>query len=377
MKYYIIAGEPSGDLHASNLMKALKQEDVDNHFRFWGGDLMKKVGGELVRHYSETAYMGIKEVLVNLGKIKANFKLCKRDLLNYQPDVLILVDYPGFNLRMAEFAHKKGIKVFYYISPKIWAWNTKRVKKIKAYVDQMYTILPFETDFFKKYQIPIHYVGNPVLDAIENRPNKNEDINTFKKRNNLDNRPIVALLAGSRQQELSNVLPTMLEMVDQFPKYQFIIAGAPSFTMADYTPFIKNKDVKVLFQQTYEIAQQAHGALVTSGTATLETALLDCPQIVCYKMWGGKMITKLVKKFILKVKHISLVNLIINCEGVKELVQDELNFTNVKNELDLLLNNQDYRINIFNHYNNLHHIMGKPGSSKRAAHLMVNELKHN
>ncbi len=377
MKYYIIAGEPSGDLHASNLMKALKKEDTNSHFRFWGGDLMKNVGGELVRHYSETAYMGIKEVLVNLGKIKANFKLCKSDLLNYQPDVLILVDYPGFNLRMAEFAHKKGIKVFYYISPKIWAWNTKRVKKIKAYVDKMYTILPFETDFFKKYHIPIDYVGNPVLDAIENRPNKNENIDSFKKRNNLDNRPIVALLAGSRKQELSNVLPTMIEMIDHFPKYQFIIAGAPSFTIADYTPFIKDKDVKVLFHQTYEIAQQAHGALVTSGTATLETALLNCPQIVCYKMWGGKTITKLVKKFILKVKHISLVNLILNCEGVKELVQDELNFTNVKNELNLLLNNQDYRINIFNHYNNLHSIMGKSGSSKRAAHLMVNELKLN
>lgn len=374
MKYYIIAGEPSGDLHASNLMKALQNEDTNCKFRFWGGDLMKKVGGDLVRHYKQTAFMGLKEVIVNLGKIRANFKLCKTDLLNNNPDVLILVDYPGFNLRMAEFAHKNGIKVFYYISPKIWAWNTGRVKKIKAFVDKMYTILPFETDFYKEHNVPIDYVGNPVLDALENRPNKNENIDSFKKRNKLDNKPIVALLAGSRQQELNNVLPVMLQMVEHFTEYQFIIAGAPSFTLADYKPFIKDKDVKVIFNQTYELAQQAHGALVTSGTATLETALLDCPQIVCYKMWGGKAISKFVKRFVLKVKYISLVNLIINKEGVREIIQDDLNFDQVKHELEKLLNDQDYRINIFNYYNKLHKTMGKAGTSKRAAQLMVNAL---
>ncbi|MCW3807730.1 lipid-A-disaccharide synthase [Plebeiibacterium marinum] len=375
MNYYIIAGEPSGDLHASNLMKAIKEEDTNCNFRFWGGDLMSEVGGDMVRHYKDTAYMGIKEVIVNLGKIKANFKLCKSDLLKYKPDVLILVDYPGFNLRMAEFAHKNGIKVYYYISPKIWAWNTGRVKKIKAYVDKMYTILPFETDFYKAYNVPIEYVGNPVLDAIDNRKNKNESLETFLKRNNLDSRPIVALLAGSRQQELNNVLPIMLLMVKHFPQFQFIIAGAPSFTINDYEPFIKDLDVKVVFNQTYELAQQAHGALVTSGTATLETALLDCPQIVCYKMWGGKTITKLVKRFILKVKYISLVNLIVNKEAVKEIIQDDLNENNVKAELGKLLNDQDYRINIFNHYNDLHKIMGKPGTSSRAAKLMISALK--
>lgn len=375
MKYYIIAGEPSGDLHASNLMKSLIKEDHEYDFRFWGGDLMKQVGGEMVRHYNETAFMGIKEVIVNLKKIRANFKLCKSDLLNYNPDVLILVDYPGFNLRMAEFAHKKGIKVYYYISPKIWAWKTGRVKKIKAFVDKMYTILPFETDFYKQYNVPIDYVGNPVLDAIHNRPNKDEDLETFKLRNNLDNRPIVALLAGSRQQELTNVLPVMLSTIKHFPDHQFIIAGAPSFTNKDYEPFIKDMDVKVVFNQTYELVHQAHGALVTSGTATLETALLDCPQVVCYKMWGGKTITKFVKRFILKVKYISLVNLIVNKEAVREIIQDDLNEENVKNELEKLLNNQDYRINIFNHYNQLHTIMGQPGSSDKAAKLMVSALK--
>ncbi|WP_430932997.1 lipid-A-disaccharide synthase [Saccharicrinis sp. 156] len=376
MKYYIIAGEPSGDLHASNLMKSLKVEDPKCEFRFWGGDLMKEVGGDLVRHYSQTAYMGIKEVVSNLGKIKANFKLCKSDLLNYNPDVLILVDYPGFNLRMAEFAKKKSIKVFYYISPKIWAWNTGRVKKIKAYVDKMFTILPFETQFYQQYGVPIDYVGNPVLDAIDNRNNKGEDFNAFKERNGLDKRPVVGLLAGSRVQEIKYVLPEMVRMIDQFPDYQFVIAGAPSFTKADYQPFVAGKDVKIIFKQTYELLQQAQGALVTSGTATLETALLDCPQIVCYKMWGGKNFHKFIKRFVLKVEHISLVNLILNKEGVREMVQEELNFRDLKSELTKLLTDQDYRIRMFNNYNELHKIMGEPGTSSRAAKLMVQALNN-
>ena len=374
MKYYIIAGEPSGDLHASNLMKQLKVEDPDCEFRFWGGDLMEEVGGHLVRHYSHTAFMGIKSVLLNLGKIKANFKLCKSDLLYYKPDVLILVDYPGFNLRMAQFAKKKGIKVFYYISPKIWAWNTGRVNKIKAYVDKMFTILPFETKFYEAHGVPIDYVGNPVLDAIAERNNKGEDENTFKLRNNLDTRPMVALLAGSRKQELNYVLPEMLRMIEEFPDFQFVIAGAPSFKDADYAPFVQGKDVKLIFKQTYELLQQAQGALVTSGTATLEAALLDCPQIVCYKMGGGKHFYKFLKMFVLKVEHISLVNLILNKAGVKELVQEELNFTSLKQELNKLLKDQDYRINIFNNYNELQKIMGQPGTSSRAAKLMVKAL---
>jgi lipid-A-disaccharide synthase len=375
MKYYIIAGEPSGDLHASNLMKSLKQEDPACDFRFWGGELMQAVGGELVRHYSETAFMGLMEVVTNLDKIKANFKLCKSDLLKYQPDVLLLVDYPGFNLRMAEFAHKNGIKVYYYISPKIWAWNTGRIKKIKAYVDKMFTILPFETSFYKKHGVAIDYVGNPVLDAIENRVNKNEDIEVFKSRNNLDQQPIIALLAGSRRQELNYILPEMVKMVDFFPDYQFIIAGAPSFKPEDYKSFIEGKNIKVIFNQTYEIVQQAHAALVTSGTATLETALLNCPQIVCYKMWGGKLFHKILRAFILKVEHISLVNLILNKEGVKELVQENLNSDALKTELNNLITNQDYRIRIFNYYNDLREIMGQPGTSAKAAKLVTKSLK--
>jgi lipid-A-disaccharide synthase len=356
-------------------MKALKQEDPESDFRFWGGELMQAVGGKLVRHYSETAFMGFMEVVTNLDKIKANFKLCKSDLLEYQPDVLLLVDYPGFNLRMAEFAHKNGIKVYYYISPKIWAWNTGRVKKIKAYVDKMFTILPFETSFYKKHEVDIEYVGNPVLDAIESRENKNEDIEVFKSRNQLDNRPIIALLAGSRRQELNYVLPEMVKMVDFFPNYQFVIAGAPSFKQEDYKPFIADKEIKVIFNQTYEIVQQAHAALVTSGTATLETALLNCPQIVCYKMWGGKIFHKFLRAFILKVKHISLVNLILNKEGVKELVQENLNSDDLKTEINNMLTNQEYRIRIFNHYNDLRTIMGHPGTSTKAAKLITESLK--
>ncbi len=237
------------------------------------------------------------------------------------------------------------------------------------------TILPFETDFYKKYDVPIAYVGNPVLDAIHNRAHKDEDLETFKQRNKLDNRPIVALLAGSRQQELNNVLPVMLSTTKCFRDYQFVIAGAPSFTIKDYEPFIKETGAKVIFNETYELVQQAQGALVTSGTATLETALLDCPQVVCYKMWGGKTLTKFVKRFILKVKYISLVNLIVNKEAVKEIIQDDLNENNVKNELDKLLNNQDYRNRIFNNYKQLHTIMGTPGSSDKAAKLMVHSLK--
>ncbi len=377
MRYYIIAGEPSGDLHASNLMKYLKQEDENYDFRFWGGDLMKQVGGQLVRHYNTMAYMGFIEVVSNLNKIKANFKLCKSDLLQYKPDVLILVDYPGFNLRMAEFAHNHGIKVYYYISPKIWAWNTGRVKKIKANVDKMFTILPFETDFYKKYDVPIEYVGNPVLDAISEKKELKTDLKSFINKYNLTDKPIVALLAGSRKQELKYILPEMVKMQQHYPDYQFIIAGAPSFTQTDYKPFLIHKNIKVIFDATYDLLLHSHAALVTSGTATLETALLNCPQIVCYKMWGGSFIYNIAKYLIIKVKFISLVNLIINKEAVKELIQKELNEKSLSEELRLLLNDEKYRNNIYSNYKQLHQIMGNPGSSKKAATLMIKSLTNN
>jgi lipid-A-disaccharide synthase len=375
MKYYIIAGEPSGDLHGSNLMKELKQLDGAAEFRVWGGDLMVAQGGVLVKHYRDLAFMGFFEVVKNLRTIQRNFKLCEKDLLAYQPDVLILVDYPGFNLRMAEYAKKHGIRVFYYISPKLWAWNTGRVKKIKAYVDRLFTILPFETEFFARYGVEVDYSGNPILDAIDARPNKNEPREAFVTRNQLDERPVVGILAGSRKQELSWVLPDMLQMVPKFPQFQFVIAGAPSFTMDDYARYINGYDVKVLFNQTYEILQQSRAAMVTSGTATLETALLNCPQVVCYRMWGGGFSDWIGKTFIIKVPFISLVNLILGREGVKELFQKTFTPETLYNELNALLNNEDRRQQMFADYDELNQKMGKPGSSRQTAELMMKRLK--
>ncbi len=374
MRYYIIAGEASGDLHASNLMKAFKEQDAQADFRYWGGDLMKEQGGTLVRHYKDTAVMGLWDVLMNLNSIKKNFKLCQDDILAYQPDVLILVDYAGFNLRMAKFAHQHNVLVYYYISPKIWAWNQKRVKKIKANVDRMFTILPFETKFFEEHGVEVQYSGNPVLDAIDNRENKGESFEAFVKRNQLDERPKVALLAGSRKGEISYNLPDMLQMVDKFPQYQFVIAGAPSFAVEEYQPFINGKDVAVVSGQTYQLLQQARAALVTSGTATLETALLDCPQVVCYKMWGGSFTDFVAKKILIKVPYISLVNLILDKEAVLELFQNDFSLEKLESELGQLLQDSDRRKEMLTDYEELHERMGGPGSSSRTARLMLEAL---
>jgi lipid-A-disaccharide synthase len=371
MRYYLIAGEASGDLHAANLMREMKQFDAKAEFRFFGGELMQAQGGELVKHYRDMAFMGLIDVLANLRTIRKNLKSCEADLLNYKPDVLILVDYPGFNLRMAEFAHKQGIKVFYYISPKLWAWNRSRVKKIKAYVDKLFTILPFETEFYQQYGVEVIYSGNPVLDAIDNRTNKDESTEEFISRNELDDRPIVGILAGSRRQELKWNLPDMLAMVRRFPEYQFVIAGAPSFTLKDYEPFVAGHDVKVLFNQTYQIVQHSRAAMVTSGTATLETALLNCPQVVCYKMWGGKFSDFVARNFIIKVPYVSLVNLILNREGVKELFQRRFTLDVLEQELRLLLTNDEYRSQMFSSYRELQEKMGGPGSSGRTAASML------
>lgn len=375
MRYYLIAGEASGDLHASNLMKAFKEKDPDADFRYWGGDLMKAQGGTLVRHYKDTAVMGAWDVLMNLNTIRKNFDLCQKDLMAYQPDVLILVDYAGFNLRMANYAHKNGILVYYYISPKVWAWNQSRVKKIKASVDRMFTILPFETTFFEKHGVEVKYSGNPVLDAIHNRPNKNESFATFIERNQLDDRPKVALLAGSRLGEIKYVLPDMLEMVDKFPQFQFVIAGAPSFSLDEYKPFIGQKDVAVVFNQTYELVQNSRAALVTSGTATLETALLNCPQVVCYKMWGGGFTDFVAKKILIQVPYISLVNLILDKEAVLELFQSDFSLEKLENELGALLDDSSRRKALMEDYKELHRRMGGPGSSLKTATLMLESLK--
>lgn len=376
MKYYLIAGEASGDLHAANLMKALKKFDPMANFRYWGGELMAAEGGQLVRHYRDTAFMGAFEVVMNLHKICRNLKFCKEDILKYSPDVLILVDYAGFNLRIASFAKTRGFRVFYYIAPKIWAWNTGRARKIKKNVDKLFSIMPFESDFYAKYNVPVVYSGNPLMDAIDKRPYKNEGFEAFVKRNNLENRPIIALLAGSRKQEISRLLPEMLAMVEHFPDFQFVIAGAPSFTFADYEEYLRDYEgVSVVFGQTYALLESAHAALVTSGTATLEAALLKCPQVVCYKMWGGSFTDFMAKKVIIKVAHISLVNLIMNREVVKELFQSSFSLEALKSELSLLCYDEDYRKRMIEGYTELGYIVGSPGSSERTARLMWESLK--
>ncbi len=377
MKYYLIAGEASGDLHASNLMKSIKALDKNAEFRFWGGDLMSEVGGTQVKHYRDTAYMGIWDVFINLHNVRRNFKECEKDMLNYQPDVFIPVDYGGFNLRMAKFAHRNEIKTHYYIPPKVWAWNTKRVKKIKAYVDHAYVILPFEETFLKKYGVNVTYSGSPVVDAIYNRQNKDESFESFTKRNNLDSRPKVALLAGSRKSEIKYNLPEMLKMVKKFPEYQFVIAGAPSFTTEDYKTYTSNIDVATVFDQTYELLQQAQAAMVTSGTATLETALLNCPQVVTYKMVGGWLTDFLAKKVMLKVPFISLVNLILEKEAVKELFQRSFSLELLESELKELLNDTPRRKEMLNDYQELQLRMGKHGASEKTAMLILEKTKHS
>ncbi|MCU4175123.1 lipid-A-disaccharide synthase [Carboxylicivirga sp. N1Y90] len=375
MRYYLIAGEASGDLHASNLMKAFKEKDPEAEFRYWGGDLMEAQGGTLVRHYKDTAVMGLWDVLMNLRTIRKNFDLCQNDILDYNPDVLILVDYAGFNLRMANYAHAKGILVYYYISPKVWAWNQKRVKKIKASVDRMFTILPFETSFFKKHGVEVQYSGNPVLDAIDTRPNKNEAFEMFVERNKLDNRPKVALLAGSRKGEIKYILSDMLQMVEKFPEFQFVIAGAPSFSLDDYKQYTEGKDVAVILNQTYELVQNSRAALVTSGTATLETALLNCPQVVCYKMWGGGFTDFIAKKILIQVPYISLVNLVLDKACVLELFQKDFSLEKLQDELGEILADTERRKEMLTDYEELHRRMGGPGSSAKTAQLMLESLK--
>ena len=330
MKYYLIVGEASGDLHASNLMRALQHEDPQAEFRFFGGDLMKAVGGTCVKHYRELAYMGFIPVLLHLRTIFRNMDYCKKDVEAWQPDVLILVDYPGFNLKIAEYIKQHTqIPVYYYISPKIWAWKEYRIKNIKRDVDELFSILPFEVDFFKKHQYPVHYVGNPCVDAVDDfRKNGQETFSEFIAANGLENRPIIALLAGSRRQEIKDNLSRMIEAARSFPQYQFVVAGAPGIEPDFYKQYI-DSSTKIVFGQTYRLLQQAEAALVTSGTATLETALFRVPQVVCYYTAAGKLVSFL-RRHILKVKYISLVNLIADCEVVTELVADGMTVANIK-----------------------------------------------
>lgn len=377
MKYYLIVGEASGDLHASNLMRALQHEDPQAEFRFFGGDLMKAVGGTCVKHYRELAYMGFIPVLLHLRTIFRNMDYCKKDVEAWQPDVLILVDYPEFNLKIAEYIKQHTrIPVYYYISPKIWAWKEYRIKNIKRDVDELFSILPFEVDFFKKHQYPVHYVGNPCVDAVDDfRKNGEVTFSEFIAANGLENRPIIALLAGSRRQEIKDNLSRMIEAARSFPQYQFVVAGAPGIEPDFYKQYI-DSSTKIVFGQTYRLLQQAEAALVTSGTATLETALFRVPQVVCYYTAVGKLVSFL-RRHILKVKYISLVNLIADREVVTELVADGMTVANIKKELAKIVPGGSGRPLMLSEYDRLIAILGEPGASERAASQITALLKSN
>ena len=377
MKYYLIVGEASGDLHASHLMAALKVEDPQAEFRFFGGDLMAAVGGTMVKHYKELAYMGFIPVLLHLRTIFANMKRCKEDIVAWQPDVVILVDYPGFNLSIAKFLRAKThIPVFYYISPKIWAWKEYRIKNIKRDVDELFSILPFEVEFFEdKHHYPIHYVGNPTVDEVTLfRAEYPETFDGFVRENNLDSKPIIALLAGSRKQEIKDNLPDMLRAASAFPEYQLVLAGAPGISPDYYHEYIGDAKVNILFSQTYRLLQQAEAALVTSGTATLEAALFRVPQAVCYHTPIGKVVSFL-RRHILTVKYISLVNLIANREVVKELVADTMTVEQARAELERILYDKDYRQRMLDGYEYMAARLGDAGAPKRAAQEMVRLLR--
>ena len=371
MKYYIIAGEASGDLHASNLVAEIKKKDKKAEFRGCGGDLMKTQGVELLKHYRTMAYMGFVEVAVNLRKVLGNIAQCKKDILDYHPDAVILVDYPGFNLRIADFAHEKGFKVFYYISPQIWAWKRRRVHKIKKSVDKMLVILPFEEEFYKRYGVDVAYVGNPLLDQLAKFGTANRSI--FLRQNSLgEKREIIALLPGSRKQEVKRVLPVMLKVAPHFPEYQFVIGGVSSIEKDLYKQIIGNKDVFLIENQTYELLQNSSAALVTSGTATLETALFSVPEVVCYKATG---ISYLLAKWMIKVKYISLVNLVMDKEVVKELIQKDLTEEKLTQELESLLRNGKRQRQLLEDYDELKDRLGNAGASEKAATIICQASK--
>lgn len=370
MRYYLIAGEASGDLHGANLMSALKLQDPQADFRYFGGDLMQAEGGVLVKHFADMAFMGFVEVVRNLNQILTNLKFCKHDLKAWHPDVVILIDFPGFNLKIASFATKEKIPVFYYISPKVWAWNQKRVLKIKKVVNRMFCILPFEVDFYQKWGMEVDYIGNPLLDAIVSYSFDAD----FLDRHGINNKPIVALLPGSRKQEISRILPEMIGAAAQFPEMQFVIAGAPTFNLDFYRPFVGTANIPVIFNATYDLLKHAKAAIVASGTATLETAIFRVPQVVVYK---GNPVSIAIARMLVNIKYISLVNLIMDKHVVKELIQGECTETMISRELNAIINNKEYRSDMLAHYEELAVKMGAPGASERAAKLMVGYLKKN
>ena len=368
MKYYIIAGEASGDLHGSNLMKALLKEDKAAEIRFWGGDLMQTVGGKLVMHYKERQFMGFAEVILNLKKISGHIKFCKADINKYQPDVIIFIDNSGFNLRIAKWAKEQNFRTHYYISPQVWASRAGRVEKIKRDIDAMYCILPFEEEFYKSYNYKVNFVGHPLIDAIADRTQIDE--NKIRETHQLGVKPIIALLPGSRKQEITKMLDVMLSLVDDFKDYEFVIAGAPSQDFEFYQSFIKQANVSFISNKTYDLLSIAHAALVTSGTATLETALFKVPQVVCYK---ANWISYQIAKRIITLKFISLVNLIMDREVVTELIQGDLNKKRLKQELEAILSNNK-REELFLDYYELEQKLGGKGASENAARLIYKAI---
>lgn len=363
MKYYIIAGEASGDLHASNLMRELKKKDPEASFRCWGGDLMEAQGGKIIKHYRDLAFMGFTEVLANIKTILGNIDFCKKDILAWNPDVVIMVDYPGFNLRVAGFVKEHKIRVFYYISPAIWAWKENRVHKIKRSVDRMFTILPFEKEFYKRFDFNVDFVGHPLLDALEHSREEGLQLNTDK--------PVIALLPGSRKQEISRMLPVMMETRKQFPEYHFVIAAAPAMPEAFYKDILGNEPVQIVYGQTYNLLRKSFAALVTSGTATLEAALFRVPEVVCYK--AGSISYHIARRLV-KVKYISLVNLIMDRMIVTELIQDDMNPERLAIELRRITSDEKGRTSMLKQFDELKKNLGGPGASERLAGLMINYL---
>lgn len=372
MKYFIVAGEASGDLHGSNLIKALFEEDKDAGIVCWGGDLMEAAGAKLLMHYRNTAFMGFLVILKNMGRVFRNISLCKKQVSEYKPDVLILIDYPAFNLRIAKFAKLSGIKVFYYISPKFWAWREKRVMKVKKWVDRMFIIFPFETEFYGKYDIPVEYRGNPLVDEIEKRiasmPVNSEIIEKLQ----LGNKPVIGILPGSRKDEIKSILPQIIKIIRDFPGYQFVIAGVRNIPEELYQTIAGDAPVKIVTDKTYEVLKVSEAALVKSGTSTLEAALINIPQVVCYK---GDFFSMLIALILIKVKFVSLVNLIAGSEIVKELLGYKLNRNNLVKELSLIIEGGQKRERMLSDYKILMEKLGPAGASQRIAKAMIEDLK--
>ena len=372
MKYYIISGEASGDLHGSNLMKAIYRHDPQAEVRFWGGDLMQSVGGTMVKHIRDLAIMGIVEVVAHLRTVLANIRLCKQDILAYNPDAVVFIDYPGFNLRIAKFTHSHGFKNFYYISPQVWAWKKGRIKTMRRVLDKMFVILPFEKPFYDKYGVEnVEYVGHPLLDAVADF-NEGHTADEFRRQHNLDSRPIIALMPGSRKMELRKMMPTMAALASRHPEYNFVIAGMTLLGDSFYKPFLTSENVTLVYNQTYLLLQSAFAGVITSGTATLEAALFHLPQVVCYR--ANALTVAFAKRFA-KVEYISLVNLIANKPVVREVIQEDLNKNTLETEFSKITKDKNNRMTMVAEYENIEKMLGSQGVSDKAVLSILKTLK--